>query len=93
MKENTLKITVRMIAADKKILDELSINSGQSINKTLIDCIKKTTEKDELKAELARVKESLNLMATGIEQLNENSLKQAKAISAMVEVFRAKGLL
>ncbi len=93
MKDTRHKITVRMSAAEKKLLDELALKTGFSINKTVLECVLKTNQNDEIKSEIISLKDNLNLFSNGINQLNENSAKQAKAISAMVEIFKAKGLV
>lgn len=93
MKHTLHKITVRMTSAEKKLLDELALKTGFSINKTVIDCVLKTNQADELKGEISSLKDNLNLVANGINQLSENSAIQSKAISGMVEIFRTKGLV
>ena len=81
-----------MSAAEKKLLDDLALKTGLSINKTVLDCVSKTNQTDELKSEISSLKDNLNLVASGINQLSENSAKQAKAISGIAEYFKAKGL-
>lgn len=93
MKDTQHKITVRMSSAEKKLLDDLALKTGFSINKTVLFCVSKTNQTDEIKSEINSLKDNLNLVAGGINQLTENSAKQAKAITAMVEVFKAKGLV
>ncbi len=92
MKDTLHKITVRMTEKEKKLLDELALRTGFSINKTVLDCVLRTNQTEELKSEIISLKDNLNLVANGINQLSENSAKQAKAISGIAEYFRAKGL-
>ena len=93
MKDAQQKITIRMTAEEKKQLDELVINSGLSINKTVLNLIAEKGKTDALKSEIASLKDGLISVANGMNQLNENSVKQARAIAGMVEVFKAKGLV
>lgn len=93
MKDTLHKITVRMTTTEKKLLDELALKTGFSINKTVLDCVLKTNQTDELKSEIIGLKDNLNLIVNGMNQLTENSVRQSKAISGMAEIFKAKVLV
>ena len=86
MKENSLKITVRMTAEDKKNLDQLALKDGHSINKTVLNLVNKTIEKNEITGELLNVKEQVNL-------LSETVAKQTKVIGDLVSALRVKGAI
>ncbi len=93
MKDTRHKITVRMSAAEKKLLDELALKTGFSINKTVLESVSKTNLSHDIKSEINSLKDHLNVVISSINYLSENSSKQAKAITAMVEVFKARGLV
>ena len=82
-----------MTTTEKKLLDELALKTGFSINKTVLDCVLKTNQIDELKSEIIGLKDNLNLIVNGMNQLTENSVRQSKAISGMAEIFKAKVLV
>lgn len=81
-----------MTSEEKKELDELALKTGQSINRTVLDSVKKTNKDNELKQEISTLKEHVSLVANGVNALNENYMKQANAIAGLVELFRAKGI-
>ena len=86
MKETVQKITIRMTAEQKKMLDELVLNSRVSINQTVINLIQKTKEINELKTDILSTKDQVNL-------LMEVMGKQNKAIIDLIGALKNKGVI
>lgn len=86
MKKSPPKITLRPNEIERKMLEDLTLKTGLSINRTLLDLVEKSTEKNVLKGELMAINDQLKT-------LTETSRKQNNVLVDLVRSLQQKGVV
>lgn len=75
------KITVRMNDDVKKKLSELAATTGQSINKTIVNLVVKSSSENEIKGYVIHLINQVNA-------LTKSAVKQEAALRSLIETLR-----